>query len=192
MGDLSVAVIVGRLTRDAELKYTSSGQAICKFSVATNSRVKKGDQWVDESSYWNVDLWGKKAESVNQYLTKGKLVAVEGDMRQDKWEKDGQQQMKVLITANDVQLLGGGEGRGGSGGGQGGYEARGSWGGSGEGRGESKGGGFDRGSGPSSGGRPPYQAPRGDQGRGDQGRLPERGSGPERSSGDDFTDDIPF
>ena len=112
MGDLAVAVVVGRLTRDAELKYTNSGQAICHFSIATNARVKKGDQWIDESSYWDVDLWGKRGESVNQYLTKGKLIAVEGDMRQDRWEQDGQQRMKVRINANDVQLLGSGENRG--------------------------------------------------------------------------------
>jgi len=107
MADLSVAVIVGRLTRDAELKYTNSGQAICHFSVATSSKKKKGDQWVDEASFWDVDLWGKQGESVNQYLLKGKLVAVEGTMRQDRWEQDGQARMKVIVTANTVQLLGG-------------------------------------------------------------------------------------
>ncbi len=171
MGDLAVATVVGRLTRDAELKYTNSGQAICSFSVATNSRVKKGDQWVDEPNYWDVDLWGKKAESVNQYLTKGKLVAVHGDIRQDKWEKDGQQRMKVRINANDVQLVGGG---------QGGGEGRSS--GPGEGRGDNRGYGRPEprsDSGPSSG-RGGYQ------GR-DQSRPPERSSPP-----DDFTDDIPF
>ena len=106
MSDLAVAVIVGRLTRDAELKYTNSGQAVCHFSVATGSRRKKGDQWVEESSFWDVDLWGKLGESINQYLTKGKLVAVEGSMRQDKWEQDGQTRSKTLISANTVQLLG--------------------------------------------------------------------------------------
>ena len=106
MSDLAVAVIVGRLTRDAELKYTNSGQAVCHFSVATGSRRKKGDQWVEESSFWDVDLWGKQGESINQYLTKGKLVAVEGAMRQDKWEQDGQTRSKTLISANTVQLLG--------------------------------------------------------------------------------------
>jgi single-strand DNA-binding protein len=120
MSDLAVAVIVGRLTRDAELKYTNSGQAVCHFSVATGSRRKKGDQWVEESSFWDVDLWGKQGESINQYLTKGKLVAVEGSMRQDKWEQDGQTRSKTLISANTVQLLGssggqsGGSGQGGS------------------------------------------------------------------------------
>ena len=112
MADLSIAVLVGRLTRDAELKYTNSGQAVCHFSVATSSRRKKGDQWVDEASFWDIDLWGKQGESINQYLTKGKLVAVEGSMRQDRWEQDGQSRMKVIVSANTVQLLGSGQGSG--------------------------------------------------------------------------------
>jgi len=116
MSDLAIAVVVGRLTRDAELKYTNSGQAVCHFSVATGSRRKKGDQWVEESSFWDVDFWGKGGESINQYLTKGKLVAVEGSMRQDKWEQDGQTRSKTLITANTVQLLGSSGGSGGQGG----------------------------------------------------------------------------
>jgi single-strand DNA-binding protein len=122
MSDLAVAVIVGRLTRDAELKYTNSGQAVCHFSVATGSRRKKADQWVEESSFWDVDLWGKMGESINQYLTKGKLVAVEGAMRQDRWEQDGQTRTKTLITANTVQLLGSPGGQGGPSGSGGGYE----------------------------------------------------------------------
>ncbi len=112
MGSMAFATIVGHLTRDAELKYSNSGTAICAFSIATNSRVNKGGQWVDEPNFWDVALFGKKAESVNQYLTKGKLVAVSGDMRQDKWEKDGQPRMKVAISASDVQLLSSGDGQG--------------------------------------------------------------------------------
>lgn len=119
MSDLAVAVIVGRLTRDAELKYTNSGQAVCHFSVATGSRRKKGDQWVEESSFWDVDLWGKQGESINQYLTKGKLVAVEGAMRQDRWEQEGQTRSKTVISANSVQLLGSSGGPGGPASGQG-------------------------------------------------------------------------
>ncbi|HPE36458.1 MAG TPA: single-stranded DNA-binding protein [Spirochaetales bacterium] len=131
MADLSVAVLVGRLTRDAELKYTNSGQAVCHFSVATSTRRKKGDQWVDEASFWDVDLWGKQGESINQYLTKGKLVAVEGTMRQDRWEQDGQPRIKVIVNANTVQLLGSGQG----GSQQGGYQAGGREGSQGDGRG---------------------------------------------------------
>ena len=107
MSDLSIAVLIGRLTRDAELKYTNSGQAICHMSLATNTKRNKGGQWVDEPSFWEVDLWGKQGEALNQYLTKGKQVAVDGTMRQDRWDQDGQQRMKVVINANSVQLLGG-------------------------------------------------------------------------------------
>jgi single-strand DNA-binding protein len=107
MSSMSIAIIVGRLTRDAELKYTNNGQSICHFSVATSTRKKKGDQWTDEPSFWDVDLWGKQGESLNQYLTKGKLVGIEGTMAQDRWEQDGQQRMKVRINANSVQLLSG-------------------------------------------------------------------------------------
>lgn len=112
MSDLAVAVIVGRLTRDAELKYTNSGQAVCHFSVATSAKRKKGDQWVEEASFWDVDYWGKGGEGINQYLVKGKQVAIEGSMRQDTREQDGQTRKKTLITANSVQLLGGGQGNG--------------------------------------------------------------------------------
>lgn len=106
MADLCIAVIIGRLTRDADLKYTANGQPVSHFTVATTSRKKKGSEWVDESNFWDVDLWGKQAENISQYLTKGKLVAVEGAMRQDRWEQDGQQRMKILISANSVNFVG--------------------------------------------------------------------------------------
>jgi single-strand DNA-binding protein len=104
------------LTRDAELKYTANGQAVCKFSVAVNRRRKNGDQWVDEANFFDVVLWGRQGESINQYLVKGKMVGVDGELRQDRWEQDGQNRSKVEIVAANVQLIGGGPG-GGSGGG---------------------------------------------------------------------------
>jgi single-strand DNA-binding protein len=107
MADMSIAILIGRLTRDAELKYTNGGMAVCKFAIATSTRKKKGDQWVDEPNFWDVELWGKQGESLNQYLTKGKQVGVEGTMRQDHWEQEGVKRMKVIINANSVQLLGG-------------------------------------------------------------------------------------
>ncbi|MCX7025679.1 MAG: single-stranded DNA-binding protein [Spirochaetes bacterium] len=110
MADVNVVVLVGRLTRDAELKYTNSGIAVCKFAIAINTRKKQGDQWVDEPNFFDVVFWGKAGEAVNQYLTKGKLVAVEGELRQNRWEQDGQSRSKVEISANNVRLLGGGSG----------------------------------------------------------------------------------
>lgn len=165
MADLSIAVLVGRLTRDAELKYTNSGQAVCHFSIATGSRKKKGDQWVDEASFWDVDLWGKQGESINQYLVKGKLVAVEGTMRQDRWEQDGQSRMKVIISANTVQLLGSNAG------GQSQDSSQGSASG-----------------GPSSG---PQGAGHGGQ-RDYPSRDRPQGPASQAPSPDDFSDDIPF
>lgn len=103
--DLSVGIFVGRLTRDAELKYTNGGQPVCHFCIATGTSKKKGDQWVNEPSFWDVDLWGKQGENLNQYLTKGKQVAVEGQMSQDRWEQNGEKHMKVKVNASFVQLL---------------------------------------------------------------------------------------
>jgi single-strand DNA-binding protein len=112
MADINHVVLVGRLTRDAELKYTASGQAVCKFSVAVNRRRKNGDQWEDEANFFDVVLWGKQGEAVNQFLLKGKTVGVEGELRQDRWQQDGQNRSKVEIVANNIQLLGGNPGGG--------------------------------------------------------------------------------
>lgn len=107
MADLNHVTLIGRLTKDAELKYTQGGLAISSFSIAVNRRRKNGDEWIDEVSYFDVNLYGKPAESLKQYLTKGKQVAVDGELRQDRWVKDGQNHSKVSIAANNVQLLGG-------------------------------------------------------------------------------------
>lgn len=110
MTDVNQVVIVGRLTRDAELKYTANGFAIGNFSIAVNRRRKNGEQWVEEASFFEINLYGKSAESLNQYLVKGKQVAIQGELRQDRWEQDGQPRSKVVIVANNVQLLGGNSG----------------------------------------------------------------------------------
>jgi single-strand DNA-binding protein len=108
MADINHVVLVGRLTRDAELKYTANGQAVCKFSIAINRRRKNGDQWEDEANYFDIVAWGRTGEAVNQYLLKGKTVGVEGELRQDRWQQDGQNRTKVEIVAGNIQLLGSG------------------------------------------------------------------------------------
>jgi single-strand DNA-binding protein len=113
MADLNHVTLIGRLTRDAELKYTSGGQAVCKFSIAVNRRKKNGDQWEDEANFFDVVVWGRQGESLNQYLVKGKMVGVSGELRQDRWQQDGQNRSKVEIVADYVQLLGGNPGTGG-------------------------------------------------------------------------------
>ncbi|MDR0411641.1 MAG: single-stranded DNA-binding protein [Treponema sp.] len=109
MVDINHVILVGRLTRDAELKYTANGQAVCKFSIAVNRRRKQGEQWIDEANFFDVVVWGRQGESLNQYLVKGKLIGVDGELRQDRWEQDGQNRSKVEIVANNLQLLGGGQ-----------------------------------------------------------------------------------
>ena len=115
MADVNHVVLIGRLTRDAELKYTNTGFAVSKLSIAVNRRKKSDAGWTEEVSYFDVVLWGKVAEALNQYLVKGKQIAVDGELRQNRWEQDGQNRSKVEISANNIQLLGGGGGGGGKG-----------------------------------------------------------------------------
>jgi single-strand DNA-binding protein len=112
MTDLNRVVLVGRLTRDAEMKFTPSGLAVSKFSIAVNRSRKVGDQWEEEASFFDATLWGRSAESLSQYLVKGKQIALDGELRQDRWEQDGQKRSKVEIVVNNLQLLGG-QGQGG-------------------------------------------------------------------------------
>jgi single-strand DNA-binding protein len=109
MSDLNRVVEIGRLTRDCQLAYTTSGKPVVKFSIAVNEKRRSGDDWVDEANFFDVVLWGKQGEALNQYLVKGKQVAIEGRLRQDRWEQDGQNRSKVVIEASSIQLLGGRE-----------------------------------------------------------------------------------
>ncbi len=104
--DINVVTLVGRLTRDSELKYTNSGYAVCNFSLAVNRRKRSDDQWTEEVSYFDIVLFGKRGEAIQQYLGKGKQIAVSGELRQDRWEQDGQKRSKVVIVASDIQFLG--------------------------------------------------------------------------------------
>jgi single-strand DNA-binding protein len=106
MADINHVVLVGRLTRDAELKYTNSGQAVTNISVAINQRRKRDDQWVEEGHFFDCVVWGKTAESLSSYLVKGKQVGIEGHLRQNRWEQEGRTRSKVEIFTTNIQLLG--------------------------------------------------------------------------------------
>jgi len=110
--DVNVVVLVGRLTRDAELRYTNSGLAVCRFSLAVNRRKRSGDSWEIEPNFFDVVLWGKQGEAVQRYLEKGKQVSVSGELRQNRWEQNGQNRSRVEIIATTLQLLGGGSSSG--------------------------------------------------------------------------------
>ena len=105
--DINAVTLVGRLVRPAELKYTQSGAPVCNFSLAVNKTRKQGDQYVDEASFFDITLWGRQGEAVVKYLEKGKQVAIQGELTQDRWQQDGQNRSKVKVIARTLQLLGG-------------------------------------------------------------------------------------
>lgn len=104
--DINSVVILGRLTRDAELRYLNSGTAVASISIAVNRSKKDGDQWISEANFFDVSYFGKGAEGIKPYLTKGTQIAVQGSLRQDRWEKDGQKFSRVNILADSIELLG--------------------------------------------------------------------------------------
>ncbi|MBQ6781274.1 MAG: single-stranded DNA-binding protein [Treponema sp.] len=119
MTDINHVTLVGRLTRDLgtderSFGYIANGQARANISIAVNRTRKQGEQWVDEANFFDVTIWGKTAENLKPYLTKGKQIAIDGYLKQDRWEKDGQKFSKVTVVANNVQLLGGKSDNGGS------------------------------------------------------------------------------
>ena len=110
MGSLNKVLWIGNLGRDAELKYTPGGAAICKFSVAaTETWTDKSGQKQERTEWVNVDLWGKQAESLTEFLRKGKQIYLEGRLQTDDYtDKDGVKRRSVRVRADRIVLLGGG------------------------------------------------------------------------------------
>lgn len=107
MASYNRVILIGNLTRDIELRYLQTGTAVADIGLAVNERVKKGDSWVDEANFFDVTLFGKTAEIANEYLTKGSPVLIEGRLKFEQWEKDGQKRSKVKVIADKMQMLGG-------------------------------------------------------------------------------------
>lgn len=110
MTDLNTVNLIGRLTKDIaseDFGYTQSGFAHLKLSIAVNRSEKKNGDWGNKASFFEVTVWGKTAENIKQYLSKGKQIAIDGYLDQQRWEKDGKKYSKIAVVANSVQLLGG-------------------------------------------------------------------------------------
>src|SRR6185503_1491513 len=120
MASFNRVILVGNLTRDPELRYIPSGTAVSEIGLAVNDRVKKGDQWVEETTFVDVTLWARTAEIANEYLSKGSSVLIEGRLKLDTWEKDGKKNYKLRVVGETMQMLGGRGGQPGGGGGGGG------------------------------------------------------------------------
>ncbi len=105
----SKTIIVGHLGRDPELRYTSGGQPVCSFSVATSrSWTDQSGQPQEKTTWFRVTAWGKLGELCNQYLTKGRLVLVEGEVDASAWSaQTGEPRASLELTARNVRFLGG-------------------------------------------------------------------------------------
>src|SRR6476661_8290470 len=115
MGSVNKVILVGNLGRDAELRYTPGGAAVATLNMATTETWNdKGGQRQEKTEWHRVVFWGKVAESLTEYLTKGKQVYVEGRLETRQWnDKDGNKRYTTEIKADRITLLGGGGGGGG-------------------------------------------------------------------------------
>lgn len=115
-GTVNKVILIGRLGRDPEMRYTSSGTAVVNFSLATNHFMKDQDGNNNEQTEWhNVVAFGRVAEVAGEYLSKGRLVYVEGRLQTRSWDdQNGQKRYKTEIVCSNLQLLGG-KGESGSG-----------------------------------------------------------------------------
>ena len=97
--------LAGNVTRDPEVRFLPSGIAVTKIGLAVNNRIKKGDEWVDDTCFVDVTIFGKQAEWAGENLDKGNLIFVNGRLQFRSWEKDGQRHSKHEVVAEKIILL---------------------------------------------------------------------------------------
>ncbi len=119
MASFNKVILVGNVTRDPELRYTSGGQAVTDIGLAVNDRRKNAQgEWVDETTFVDITLWARTAEIAGEYVSKGSPLLIEGRLKLDSWEKEGKKFSKLRVVGERMQLLGsrGGDGSRGDGG----------------------------------------------------------------------------
>lgn len=128
MASYNKVLLMGNLTRDVELKHIASGQAVAQLGLAVNRRFKTKDgEEREEVTFVDCEAWGRQAEVIHQYFSKGKPIFVEGRLKLDSWEdKEGKKQSKLRVVIEEFQFVGGRDGGGeGGGGGRSGGRSRG-------------------------------------------------------------------
>ena len=116
MASFNRVILVGNLTRDVELKFLPSGMAVTEIGLAVNNRRKnQAGEWVEETVFVDVTLWGRTAEVASEFLGKGSSALIEGRLKLDTWEKDGQKHSKLRVVGEQMQMLGAPRGGSGSG-----------------------------------------------------------------------------
>jgi len=108
MSSFNKVMIMGNITRDIELRYTPKGTAVTDLGVACNRRIKQGEEWVDETTFVDVTVWGSSAEFVSKYFSKGKSIFIEGRLQMDSWtdQQSGKQRYKLKVIGENVQFAG--------------------------------------------------------------------------------------
>jgi len=123
MASFNRVVLVGNLTRDPEIRTIPSGAMVAEIGLAVNDRRKDASgNWIEEANFFDVSVWNRSAEVLRDYTHKGSSILVEGRLKQDTWEQDGQKRSKVRVVADRILLLGGRDGNSG-----GGYQQGGSY-----------------------------------------------------------------
>ena len=108
MASFNRVILMGNLTRDIELKYTQSGLAVTDVGIAVSDRRKnQAGEWVEETTFVDVTLWGRTAEVASEYLSKGSPIFIEGRLKLDTWESEGQKRSKLRVVGERMQMLGG-------------------------------------------------------------------------------------
>jgi single-strand DNA-binding protein len=107
MASYNRVILLGNLTKNIELRYTNSGLAVTDMGLAVNERRKnQAGEWIEETTFVDVTLWGRTAEVASEYLSKGSPVLIEGRLKLDTWETDGQKKSKLRVVGERMQLLG--------------------------------------------------------------------------------------
>jgi len=113
MASFNRVILAGNVTRDIELRQVGAGASVCDVGMAVNDRKKSGDEWVEETTFIDVTLWGRTAEIASQYLQKGSPVLIEGKLKMESWEDktSGAKRSKLKVNGERMQLLGAGGGK---------------------------------------------------------------------------------
>lgn len=108
MASFNSVVLVGNVTRDVEVKFLQSGTAVCELGLAVNDRVKRGEEWVDETTFVDVTYFGRTAEVCGEYLSKGSNILVAGRLKLDTWDdkQTGAKKSKLRVIGDKMQMLG--------------------------------------------------------------------------------------
>ena len=144
MSSYNRVILMGNLTRDPELRYSSNNLAICKVGLAVNRRVKDAQtgKWGEEPTFVDITIFDKRAEAFAKYFSKGRPALIEGSLRFDSWEdKEGNKRSKLYVVADNWEFVGSGGGEGGGYSGGGSASAEGAGGGN---AGGGSAGGYDR------------------------------------------------